>query len=620
MSTKRRRLHARYRGTVLTQGVLFGSAVGLATMAMAIDTGLMYSAKQELQNAADSAALAAASQLGATNEAQQLAGAEAAVFSSLNKVAKDGYDLNVDSDVQFGHAVLNGTKYDFYPDQQPFDAVRVHLHRDQTAADGPVSLTFARAIGRPTARVQASATAMLVPRDIAVVIDLSGSMNDDSELQHYKDFASGNGGTRPGVQVNTRDIWCALNGPAPSRPYIGGAPTTTEYAGDTGPTWGNLNAWGTQLTLGSYSPTTDTGLLYLKKTVNCTASSVTTNLTTRGYKTAASSSPSTMTEVDCLMKGTKDNNYSNNFKNRTLVVLGLADWRSGKSQSKYGQNVGGDGDDYVEDNELTAQVAYPSGMSGGSWSSYLTYVANSSTEMTGTDANFRYRHGLKTFVNYLLEDRAGNSQTPQLVSCPEMPVTAVKDAVQTMIDTIVELETQDHCSLEIFGTTSKHEVNLTIPAGGETLAEALQVVPDTLYQRQAAHYNGTTNIGAGINQGITELTSVRARSAAAKVLIMLTDGKPNIDSSGNYVYDNAPSVISWCTNRADAAKTQGITVYTVGVGADVNPTLLESLATRPEYYFYADSAPGPSGEPMYVEELKEIFQTLGGRRPVRLIQ
>jgi len=620
MSTKRRRLHARYRGTVLTQGVLFGSAVGLATMAMAIDTGLMYSAKQELQNAADSAALAAASQLGATTEAQELAGAQAAAFSSLNKVAKDGYDLNVNADVKFGHAVLNGSKYDFYPDQQPYDAVRVHLHRDQTAHDGPVSLTFARAIGRPTAHIQASATAMLVPRDIACVIDLSGSMNDDSELQHYKTFPSGNGGTRPGVQVNTRDIWCALNGPVPHRPYVGGTPTTSEYAADTGPTWGNLNAWGTQLTLGTYNPTTDTGLLYLKKTVNCTATSVTTNLTTRGYKTTASSSPSTMTEVDCLMKGTKDNAYSNNFKNRCLVLLGLADWKSGKSNSKYGQNVGGDGDDYVEDNELTNQLAYPSGMSGGSWASYLTYVSNSSTEMVGTDSNFQYRYGLKTFVNYLLEDRAGHASTPILASCPEMPTTAVKDAVQSMIDTIVALQTQDHCSLEVFGTTSRHEVNLSIPTTGQTLAQALQAVPNTLYQRQAAYYDGTTNIGAGINEGIKELTSTRARSAAAKVLIMLTDGKPNIDSRGSYVYDNAPSVISWCTDRANAAKNQHITVYTVGVGADVNPTLLSSLATRPEYYFYADSAPDATGAPKYVAELKEIFNTLGGRRPVRLIQ
>jgi len=620
MAEKRGRSPKRYRGVVVTQGVLFGSAVGLATMAMAIDTGLMYSAKQELQNTADAAALAAASQLGASENAQDLAGAEAAAFSALNKVAQDGYDLSVDSDVVFGHAELNGTVYEFQPNVEPFDAVQVNLKRDQTAADGPVSLTFAKAIGRPNARIYASATAMLVPRDIALVIDLSGSMNDDSELQHTKTFPSGNGGTRPGVQVNLRDIWCALNGPAPNKPYVPGPPSSTQYSGDTGPTWGNLNAWGSQLVLGSYNATTDTGLLYLKKSVNCTDTNVLNNLVARGYKTTASSSPSTMTERDCLTKGTKDGNYSNNFRNRAKVILGLAEWRSGKSQSKYGNGVGGDADDLVEDSELTAQLAYPSGMSGGSWNSYITYVANSSTEMTGTDSNFQYRHGLKTFVNYLMEQCAGNSNTPQLVNCPEMPLTAVKDAVQTMIDTLVDLETQDRCSLETFGTTSKHEVNLTAPTGGLTLAQALQAVPNKLYQRQAAHFNGTTNIGAGINEGTKELTSVRARAAASKVMIMLTDGKPNIDSQGNYVGDNASSVISWCMDRASDAKAKNVTVYTVGVGADVNPDLLEDIASKPEYYFYADSDPGPDGSPKYVEELKEIFESLGGRRPVRLIQ
>ena len=617
MARERGRYQKRHRGVVLTQGVLFGSAIGLATMAMAIDTGLMYNAKQELQNTADSAALAAASQLGATDAALDLAGAEAAAFSALNKVAQDGHDLNIDHDVVFGHAELNGSVYEFQAGVQPFDAVQINLKRDSTAADGPVRLTFAKAIGRPTARIYASAVAMLVPRDIAIVIDLSGSMNDDSELQHSKPFTGTSGTTRPGVQVNLKDVWCALNGPAPDRPYIPGG---SQYSSDSGPTYGTMTAWGSALTLGAYDATTDTGLPYLKSGVNCTDAGVLANLVARGYKTAASAAPSTMPERDCLTKGTKDGNYANNFRNRAKVILGLAEWRSGKSNSKYGNGVGGDKDDLVEDSELTAQLAYPSGMSGGSWNSFLSYVSSSSTAMEGTDSAFRYRHGLKTFVNYLLESCAGNNKTPQLVNCPEMPITAVKDAVQTMIDTIVDLETQDRCSLEIFGTTSAHEVDLTTPADGESLASALQAVTDRLYERQAAHYDGTTNIGAGLNEGTEELTSVRARAAASKVMILLTDGKPNIDANGTYVGDNASSVINWCMDRADDAKAKNITIYTVGVGADVNPGLLQDIASKPDNYYYADSEPDETGAPKYVQELKEIFESLGGRRPVRLIQ
>lgn len=604
------------KAAVLTQAVLFGSTVGVGVAALAVDTGLMYASKSELQSAADSAALAAASQLGSTENATAQAVSQAATFAGLNKVAGDEAAL-VDTDVVLGHAVLNGTQYDFQPNQQPYDAVQVRLRRDQTVADGPVSLVFGHAIGMDGARISATATAMLVPRDISVVIDLSGSMNDDSELRHSQQFPSEISGDpdKPGVQVNLRDIWCALNGPAPSRPYAPGLPTETQYAGDTGPTWGQMTNWGSQIILGSYNATTDSGLLYLKKSVNCTDSATQTQLVTRNYKTAASASPSTMNEVDCLMKGTKDSSYSNNFRNRAKVILGLAEWRSGKSNSKYGSGVGGDADDKVEDSELTAALSYPSGMSGGSWDDWVNNYVPASTEMSQTDSNLRYRYGLKTFVNYLLEKRASNSQTPILASAPELPMTSVKDAVQTLIDTIVELETQDHCSLEIFATSGRHEVDLTTPTGSESLSDLLQEIPDTLYQRQAGHYDSTTCIGCGLDKGYLELTSVRARTAAAKVIILLTDGKPNVGGGGDSPEDYA-------VDRAEVAADAGMTIYTIGVGGDANDGFLEDIATIGHgEYFFADNAPDPdTGQPQYVEKLQEIFESLGGKRPVRLIQ
>jgi len=612
---KRRAKKGSRRGAVLTQAVIFGGAVGVGMAALAIDTGLMYSARQELQSAADSAALAAASQLGASANALDQAQVEAAVFANLNRVAGDNADL-MQSDVVFGHAVLSGDRYQFQPNTQPYDAVQVRLRRDPTVSDGPVSLLFGRALGVEGADMQASAIAMLVPRDISLVIDLSGSMNDDSELRHYKQFPSETAGQpdRPGVQINLRDVWCALNGPAPSRPYLPGLPTRTQYATDTGPTYGRMTNWGTNIVLGQYNPTTDPGLLYLKKAVNCTDATVQSQLLASGYKNLASSSPSTMTELDCIMKGTNDNNYGNNFKNRAKVILGLAEWRSGKSNSKYGHNVGGDGDDYVEDSELTAQLPYPAGMSGGSWDSYISYVAGTS-HATNTDSNLRYRYGLKTFVNYLLEKQNSNSRTPQLASCPELPMTSVKDAVQALIDTIVDLETQDRCSLEVFATTGRHEVNLSVPTAGQTLAEALQVIPDTLYQRQAGHYDSTTCIGCGLDKAIAELTSSRARTAAAKVIILLTDGKPNVSGSGLSPEDYA-------TAKATEAAEQNMTIYTIGVGGDANDGFLEEIAAIGHgEFFFADNTPDPqTGQPMYVAQLKEIFETLGGKRPVRLIK
>ena len=78
---------------------------------------------------------------------------------------------------------------------------------------------------------------------------------------------------------------------------------------------------------------------------------------------------------------------------------------------------------------------------------------------------------------------------------------------------------------------------------------------------------------------------------------------------------------AWAEDGADEAKALGMTIYTVGVGGDVNASLCEGLATSPEHYFFADNTPDPEneGKPMYVAELEEIFRTLGGKRPVRLI-
>ncbi|RIK62195.1 MAG: hypothetical protein DCC65_17845 [Planctomycetota bacterium] len=623
------------RATILTQTVIFGGAVGVGVAALAVDTGLMFSAKQELQSAADAAALAAAAKLGASCEAQNAAVVEAALYASLNEIAGDGADL-IDSDVVLGHAVLNGERFDFMPGEQPYDAVRVTLKRDQTVADGPVSLVFGKTLGVDGARLQASATAMLTPRDIAIVIDLSGSMNDDSEMRHYDDFTSEAGGeTRPGVQVNLEDVWLALpcekgnngvgNGIDPQPPgnpsnyndqpgtgpgspnSQGGNPSpgaepTGPNGGCGGPRWGWMTGFGNTIVLGSYTPVGDPGLYHIPRSATCSDAEVIANITEAGYSTA---------ERTALLSGSFDSN-STYYINRVKVLLGLAGWKSKKPGGKYNGGPG-NGDNKVDTNELTQEAGYSFG--GGSWNDWVNYVMSTSNQMYATDSNFRYRYGIKTFVNYLLEKQGSHTKCPELAGAPEMPLYSVKEAVQAMVDTIVDLQTQDYCSLEIFATSGRHEIDLTGP-DGETSAEvALQVIPDTLFERQAGHYDNTTCIGCGVDEAIEELTSERGRDSAAKVMIVLTDGKPNIAPNGS-------NPESYCVDRVTEASEMGITVYTIGVGADVQADLLEEMAEIGHgQYFFADNAPDPvTGLPMYVQQLRDIFETLGGERPVRLIQ
>jgi hypothetical protein len=630
---------------MMLQTVLVGSTVGLGVAALVVDTGMMFGAKQELQNAADSAALAAASQLGASADPTCAAATEGATFAAKNKIAGLGANLNITTDVVFGHAVMNGEKFDFMPNEQPYDAVQITLRRDATVADGPVSLLFSRSFGVEGVNLHASATAMLVPRDIAVVIDLSGSMNDDSELRHYKQFNSeSDGSTKPGVQVNTQEIWLALpiakgnagvgNGldpPPPGNPNnqndqpgtgpghpanAGGNPNPgADPGGDIprGPRFGWMTGWGQPIILGSYTPVGDEGLYYIPRNAACTSADVIANLTEAGYYP---------NERAALLSGQYDSN-STLYSNRVKVILGVAGWKSkqkvnGQAASKY-SGGSGNGDNKVDSGELCHQAAMNFG--GGSWSDYINYVSGSN-QMISTDTHFKYRYGLKTFTNYLLENRGLHSQTPELAATPEEPLGSVKNAVQAMIDTIVELDTQDHVSLEIFAQYGGHAHDLTVPPSPEELAAALQEIPAALNGYQASHETSVTNIGAGFQEAMTELTSTRARTSAAKVVILLTDGKPNVNSSNTYVGDNNAQAIGWAEDSASELREMGATIYTIGVGGDVNAQLCLDLAGASERYFFADNTPDPehNGQPMYVTQLQQIFETLGGKRPVRLIR
>ncbi|MBK8268707.1 MAG: VWA domain-containing protein [Planctomycetes bacterium] len=635
------RKDVRRRGAVMVQTVLFGGTVGLGVAALAIDTGLMYSARQELQSATDAAALAAASQLGKTEDAQALATAEAKKFAKFNEVMNEDADL-VDADVVFGHAELVGSKYTFTPGASPSDAVKVTLKRDQTVGDGPVSLLFAKTFGMSGARMKASAVAMLVPRDIAMVVDLSGSMNDDSELRHHKAFASEKTGTINGVQINLKDIWLALptskgkpgvkNGSNPSSPSStcaagdlqpsNGASTPQSSGGHPdpgeepsggslnpkGPRFGWMTDFGSAIVLGSYSAASDAGLYYIPKGSTTSNADVVANLTEAGYSSA---------ERTVLLSGSNDSD-TNYFKRRVKCLLGLAGWKSGKSGGKYTGT--GDGDNLLESNELTQTVAYP--FAQGSWDGYIDYVRSSSTQMEATDSQCMHRYGIKTFVNYLLESRESHAETPELANTPEEPLYSVKVAVQAMIDELIALETQDHVSLETFAQYGNHRLNLSSPGSGESLEDLLQEIPDELFHYQAGHDTPYTNIGDGLDEGIQELMSNRARAAATKVIILLTDGKPNVNEYGSVTGNNSAGALDWVDDRSTFAKSKGFTIYTVGVGGDVDDELLSNAATSPQHYYYADNQPDPDNDnkPKYINQLKQIFKELGGKRPVRLIQ
>ena len=567
----------RRRGAVI-HFVALSLTMMVAFAALTLDLGKLYVGKAELQRAADAAALAAAQDLmlPLSDDPSQVAFGSADALARKNAVLGKTAGLGSAVDIEFGEARIDSVteRIEFHSVNSVdlANAARVTLHRTEGSEGGAIPLAFAGAFTRSTHGISATATAAVVPRDIAVVIDLSGSMNDDSELQHSVDYRGVDGSMHPGVDINNRDVWAALDGPEPSFPYVNG-----EYDSDNGPTIGVMSDWGDRVYASGYDPSSDPGLWYVPKGSSCTEVDARSSLAGRGYDSR---------EIDVLCGSTNNNTE---WRNRVGVILGLAEWTpSGSTDTSVGE---------------LSWIGYPSFRKSWTWAKFIDFVGKSNSSMAGANGDYRYRFGLKTFVNFLLENQSAFSQT-ELFHTPEQPLRAVKDAVQTLTNVT---GTVDNMSLEIFATTARHEVDLTNQRQG---------VSDRLYAMQSSHYDNRTNIGGGIDQAIAELTGGNARASARKIIVLMSDGAPNIDANGNAVSTGSGAAWNHAVDAAQRAADEGIRIYTVSVGDNLDRTLMQEIAAvgRGEE-FHAGGTPEE-----YTEELQRIFKTIGGRREIMLIE
>jgi len=99
---------------------------------------------------------------------------------------------------------------------------------------------------------------------------------------------------------------------------------------------------------------------------------------------------------------------------------------------------------------------------------------------------------------------------------------------------------------------------------------------------------GDTNIAAAIARARDELGSARHRPANGRALVLLSDGLPTVGGDPRA--------------EAAAAKAEGIRVFTIGLGNDVDPALMRELASAPSDYFFAPGA----------EQLAGIYAQISG--------
>lgn len=559
------------RGAIIVKLAVSLPVIG-GFAALGIDMSYLHHVHADMQRTADAAALAAAAQLARETAADPHAVAFDAVQQILERNPISGETLEIEADdvivgrAQFnddtGHVAWQG------PTNSAPNAVEIRLRRTADSPSGSVPLYFARMVGKKSADVTATARAMLIPRDIELVVDLSGSMNDDSELRHCYT-----------TDINLQQIWEALGSP----------------------TFGLMTDWGNPLSQ-NWTALTDPGLLYLRRNGQFLGAKVDSNLA--GYNAAeVAALKSKLNDPDNIDPVTGQNLGMNNWINRVGAVLGLAEWHSGMAGARFPLNPAGDGDTLIENLEMVwSPYPFPS----GSWRDWIGgYMYSDSTEMVVGGVAGRMRFGLKTYINYLLEARSRFDQTPVLYMTPEQPLQAVKDAVTEIVDMLAEIDSGDQLGLEVYATTATHEIDLT---------HDFKDVRDTLLKRQSNHYDDATCIGCGMKLGQEYLLTGNARPGASRVMVLLTDGIANFTPDSAIADPDAAK--AYVEQLTQEAKDNGIQIHCVGVGADADMELLSAVAD--ETGGTAFHAAGSVAE--YSTQLREIFRTIGGKRLASLIR
>ncbi len=97
-----------------------------------------------------------------------------------------------------------------------------------------------------------------------------------------------------------------------------------------------------------------------------------------------------------------------------------------------------------------------------------------------------------------------------------------------------------------------------------------------------------TNIGDALRRSIDELATLRHNKDSRPIIVLLTDGIPNRPTNTDGKSDEAYAS-EYGLRIATEAKNDNITIFSIGLGSDVNTTLMTSIASKPEQYYPAAS-------------------------------
>jgi len=611
MKSTLRRVMERRRGAVVIL-VAIMLVVLMAMVSFAIDIGYVANVQTQLQRAADAAALAGAAEMNRSGIAA--ARTRAKQIGQLN--GSSGTAITIpDGNIEFGVWDLTARTFTPSASGQGGNAVRV------TITQSP-NLFFARAMGFMSKDVTGQAVAIATPRDICFVIDLSGSMNDDTD-----------------------PTWA-----------------TTAINSQLGNTVGNT--------------------LYQNICSDFNISSASTANKQIGYSLDSSFSTQSKSAWSNII-GT-----SKGLLNRTSVSstykIASSDSAATKKKKAYS---------YIIDNEIAALIpnALPTPNSANAtsyafWEGYLDkitrYNTSAPTAADSTDASQGFNNpntdnyptasvlsatnneiGSRTYIQFLLDHgrdgKVAGAYTPLSKSstlCPmhnestdggtfsfpprEMPTHACRRSVIAALSTIQNLNSlnpstdqRDWVSIVTFDKSSPGPVILQsltpdYPAAMQA-ATTMQAVSDI---------SASTATEAGMIKAQEALKTISqggiAREYSDKVVVVLTDGQPNIVTSSsstisNYISANPSSnfytgsgmnAFNAPIMQSDAMNTKNYKTYAVGIGFGTDYDFLDRVARMGSSADSNGQAPRNTGDPsQYEAKLKAIFQDIIVNAGVRLV-
>lgn len=153
---------------------------------------------------------------------------------------------------------------------------------------------------------------------------------------------------------------------------------------------------------------------------------------------------------------------------------------------------------------------------------------------------------------------------------PPEPISSVLTAAESFVG---RLRDGDRVGVVTYATTAERvrALGADHAAAQETIA-GLRISP--------ASETGSTNIGDAIKRAYEEFNSVRHSVHARKVLVLLTDGIAN--APGETAEDYA-------RDAARIAREDDVTIFTIGLGSNLNEAFLGELASNDGQRFLAAS-------------------------------